>query len=115
MIKGMHGMFYTSEPEALRSFLKDKLDLPFTDIGEGWLIFNVPVADVGVHPTGDGASESSGTHNVSFFCDDLKATVAELKAKGVEFLDDIRDDGWGWTARLEMPGGVKLQIYQPKF
>lgn len=115
MIKGMHGMFYTSEPDALRAFFKDKLELPFTDVGEGWLIFNVPAADVGVHPDDHEGSPPSGTHDVSFFCDDLEATVGKLEAKGVEFLDDIRDDGWGLTIRLEAPGGVRLQLYQPKY
>jgi hypothetical protein len=41
MIKGIHGLFYSSEPEALRAFIRDKLGLPFTDAGGGWLIFDL--------------------------------------------------------------------------
>ncbi len=115
MIQGLHGMFYSSEPEELRAFMRDKLGISARDIGEGWLIFDLAKADLGVHPTEGEATPPSGTHDISFFCDDLEATVAELRGRGVAFLDEIRDDGWGFTIRLVMPGGVQMQIYQPKF
>ena len=86
MIRGVHTMFYSSEPEALRAFLRDKMQLPYTDVGEGWLIFDLPEADMGCHPAGDGAD--AGTHNVSFYCDDVQKSVAKLKARGVEFIPD---------------------------
>ena len=35
MIKGVHTMFYSSEPEALRAFLREKLSVPATDVDEG--------------------------------------------------------------------------------
>jgi hypothetical protein len=50
MIRGMH-MFYSSQPQALRAFFRDKLGLPATDVGDGWLFFDAPEADLGVHPT----------------------------------------------------------------
>src|SRR5258707_15480648 len=87
MIRGVHTMFYTSEPEGLRAFLRDKLGFPATDVGEGWLIFDLPEAEMGCHPA-DPASAPSGTHNISFYCDDIKKTVAELRKRGVEFTDD---------------------------
>ena len=62
MIKGVHTMFYSSEPEALREFLRDKLGFDsYTDVGGGWLIFNLPEADMGVHPTDpSGQTRQSG-------------------------------------------------------
>lgn len=51
MITGMHAMFYSSQADELRNFLRDKLKLPHTDVGGGWLIFDVPSGDVGIHPT----------------------------------------------------------------
>ena len=116
MIQGMHGMFYTSEPVALREFLRDKMGIAGNDIGEGWLIFDFAQADLGCHPTGEHPeSPPSGTHDISFFTRDLEATVAELKGRGVEFLDEITDLGYGYAIHLEMPGGVRTQIYQPKY
>jgi hypothetical protein len=38
MIKGVHTMFYTSQPDELRNFIRDKLGLSYTDVGEGWLL-----------------------------------------------------------------------------
>jgi hypothetical protein len=115
MIKGLHGLLYSSEPEALRAFLRDKLQLPHTDVGDGWLIFDLPEGDLGCHPVDHPGSPASGSHNVSFYCDNLEKTVAELRERGVEFLDEISDQGYGLTIHLEMPGGVKVQIYEPKY
>ena len=42
MIRGVHTMFYSSKAEELRAFIRDKLQFPHTDVGEGWLIFDVP-------------------------------------------------------------------------
>lgn len=114
MIKGMHGMLYSDNAAATREFLRDKLGFSGFDAGGGWLIFDMPEADLGVHPTGEGMSPS-GTHDLSFYCDDLEATVAELEEKGVEFTRDIRDDGFGWTTRMVVPGGIEIQLYQPKY
>lgn len=50
MIKGVHTMFYSSEVEALRIYLKEKLALPATDVGGGWLIYDLNEADMGCHP-----------------------------------------------------------------
>ena len=113
MIRGVHAMFYSSEPEALRAFLRDKLRLPFTDVGEGWLIFDLPSGDLGVHPT-DGEPRS-GTHSVSMFCDDLHATVAELSARGVVFATGVEDRGYGLVTELELPGGVRMELYEPRY
>ena len=115
MIKGVHAMFYSAEAEALRTFLRDKLQLPHTDVGQGWLIFDVPEADIGVHPVDHPGSPPSGTHDVSFYCDDIEATVEELRGRGVEFSDDISDQGYGLAIHFEMPGGVKVELYQPRY
>lgn len=114
MIRGMHGMFYSSEPEALREFLRDKIGLSGTDVGGGWLIFDVPVADLGVHPT-EGNNTPSGTADISFFCDDIVKTVDDLRARGVEFTQEIEDHGYGLVSFFKAPGNFKIQLYQPKY
>ncbi len=110
-------MFYSSDPEATRAFLRDKLGLPANDVGGGWLIFAFREAELGVHPTEDQSSSGSapGTHQFSFFCDDIQQTVADLRACGVEFAGDIVDTGWGLATRLKIPGGCEAQIYQPRY
>jgi len=115
MIKGIHGLFYSSEPEALRAFLRDKLRLPFSDVGGGWLIFDFKEGDLGVHPTEGTDGAPSGHHDISFFTDDLETTVAELERRGVRFDEPIADHGYGLVTHLTMPGGVRVQLYQPKY
>jgi len=114
-IRGVHTMFYTSEPEAMRAFLRDKLGFPYTDVGEGWLIFDLPEADMGCHPADADDGAPSGRHDISFYCDDIERTVAELKQKGVEFVGDVEDHGYGLVTHFKMPGGLEVQLYQPQY
>lgn len=107
-------MFYSSQAEELRAFLRDKLGFPATDVGEGWLIFDLPEADMGVHPTEEGGAPS-GTPDISFYCDDIEATVRELKSRGVEFTGGIEDMGYGLVTHFKAPGGLELQLYQPRY
>src|SRR5438270_10776517 len=104
MIKGVHTMFYSSEPDALRAFLRDKLQFPFTDVGGGWLIFDLPEAEMGCHPADESEGARSGTHDISFYCDDIEKTVAELKSRGVEFTEPVADQGYGLVTHFKMPG-----------
>jgi catechol 2,3-dioxygenase-like lactoylglutathione lyase family enzyme len=114
MIKGMHAMFYSSQAEALRAFFRDKLGLAGADVGDGWLIFDAPEADLGVHPTEDG-EPASGTADISFYCDDIERTMRELQARGVRFTQPVEDHGYGLVTYFEVPGDFKVQLYQPRY
>ena len=52
---------------------------------------------------------------MSFYCDDIEATVSELKGRGVEFKDEISDQGYGLVTHFAMPGGVEVELYQPRY
>jgi catechol 2,3-dioxygenase-like lactoylglutathione lyase family enzyme len=114
MIRGVHAMFYSSEAAALRAFLRDKLGFAATDVGGGWLLFDAPEADIGVHPTED-SDVASGTCDISFYCDDIGATVRELRARAVEFTQEPEDHGYGMVTYFTVPGGFKVQLYQPHY
>ena len=109
MINGMHGVFYVPNPEEVRTFIRDKLGFAHNDIGEGWLIFDIPEADLGVHPS-DNAYRS-----ISFYCNDIHKTVEELRLRGVEFSSGITDEGWGLLTHFRMPGGMEVELYQPTY
>ena len=114
MIRGVHAMFYSSQADELRAFLRDKLGLPFTDVGNGWLIFDTAEAEIGVHPSDEAQAHSrAGMHSISIFCDDIERTVADLKAKGVEFTNAIADQGYGLVTQFKMPGGIAADLFQP--
>lgn len=113
MIRGIHGLFYSSDPGATRAFFRDKVRLPGTDVGEGWWIFDFPEGDLGVHPIEDPAD--AGEHDVSFYCDDIHGTVNDLKSRGVRFTKDIEDHGYGLVTYFTAPGGVTVQLYEPRY
>src|SRR3989442_10398219 len=115
MIKGVHTMFYSSQADELRAFLRDKLEFRATDVGDGWLIFDLPEADMGVHPTDYPEAPPSGTPYLCFYCDDINQTVEELKTKGVEFTDGITDVGYGLQTHFKMPGDFAVELYQPHY
>jgi hypothetical protein len=115
MIRGVHTMFYSSDAEAVRAFLRDKLQFPYTDVGGGWLIFDMPEADMGCHPADDRPGSTAGTHAISFYCDNVEQTVAELRSRGVEFTMPIENHGYGLVTYFKMPGNVEVQLYQPLY
>ena len=115
MLKGLHGLLFSSDPAATRAFLRDKLALPCVDVGDGWLIFDLPNADLGVHPVSEDRRPPAGTHLLSIWCDDLRGIVADLKAKGVSIDHEITEQTWGIETSLRLPGGIELQLYQPKY
>ena len=117
MITGVHTMFYSSDATGLRAFLRDKLGLRANDTGEGWLIFDLPEADMGCHPADTSGEDGalSGTHDISFYCDNIQETVDDLKSKGVVFKGEIEDHGYGFVTYFKVPGDFYLQLFQPKY
>jgi predicted enzyme related to lactoylglutathione lyase len=109
MITGVHALVYSKAADDARSFFKDVLGLESVDAGRGWLIFAAPPMELAVHPT-----EEEPHHELYLMCDDVAATVEELKGKGVEFARGISDQGWGLVTSIRMPGGGELGLYQPK-
>jgi catechol 2,3-dioxygenase-like lactoylglutathione lyase family enzyme len=114
MINGAHVIVYCEDAEKARAFFRDTLKLPHVDAGRGWLIFAMPPSEVACHPSGPGEGAPSGSHELWFMCDDVQTTVAELKAKGVEFTQPVTDQGWGIVIRLKIPGGGEMGLYQPR-
>lgn len=118
MIKGINTMFYSSKAKEMREFLRDKIGFKATDIGDGWLIFDIAAGgDMGVEEADETGKDSkpSGTHHISFYCDNIGDTVDELKSRGVEFKGDIEDLGWGLVTYFKVPGDFYLQLYQQKY
>jgi predicted enzyme related to lactoylglutathione lyase len=114
-IKGLHGLLYSSDADATRAFFRDQMKLPFTDVGGGWLIFDLPEGDLGVHPLDDKGQPKPNTHGVSFYCDDIKGTMADLRSRGVEFKSEPQDHGYGYVTHFTAPGGIEVQLYEPKY
>ena len=108
-ITGAHSLVYTSEPEKVRAIFRDVFGWPHVDAGDGWLIFRLPPGEVGVHPGETGSSA------LTLMCDDIEATIDELRGvDGIEIKGPPVDRGFGILTFLVLPGGLELQLYEPR-
>ena len=105
MISGAHLMIFTRDEAADRAFLRDVLEILCIDSGGGWLIFQLPPAELGVHG-GD-----NGFHQLYFICDDVDAFIAALAKKGVA-CGAVELEPWGRITYVSLPGGGKLGVYE---
>lgn len=108
-ITGAHVLLFSPEAEALRAALRDVIGWDFVEAHPGWLIFALPPAELGVHP-----SDGDTRHELWLICDDLDATVDELRKKDVEFVGDPTEESFGTWIRMRLPGGVEVPLYEPK-
>jgi catechol 2,3-dioxygenase-like lactoylglutathione lyase family enzyme len=104
-----HMLVYTPEAEAVRAMFRDVFGWKYVEDHPGWLIFAMPPAEIGVHP-----SEGSTKHEICLMCDDLEATIDELRAKGVEFLDEPQERSFGLVTTMLLPGGVEMLLYESR-
>ncbi len=109
MINGSHVILYTKDAEADRAFIRDVLQFPGVDAGEGWLIFKLPPAEIAVHPT-----DAETKHELYLMCDDIERVLAGLTAKGVRVSRPVSDEGWGLLASIMLPSGAELSLYEPR-
>jgi len=116
MINGMHLTLFSSEQvtEQIRKFFRDVLNLPSFDAGGEWLIFRLP-GELGCHPDENKRDVDPAVPGLGFSCDDIDRTVAELKKRGVQFVQETQDEGWGRLARFRIPGGLEADLYEPRY
>jgi catechol 2,3-dioxygenase-like lactoylglutathione lyase family enzyme len=108
MIFGAHVIVYSKDAAADRAFLREVLGFSSVDAGHGWLIFALPPSEAAVHP-----AEENGRHELYLLCDDLKAEISALGAKGVR-CSTVHEERWGSITRIQLPGGGVVGLYQPK-
>jgi catechol 2,3-dioxygenase-like lactoylglutathione lyase family enzyme len=117
MILGTHAIIYAHDADQARAFFRDVLELPHVDARDGWLIYQLPPAELGIHPTDQSGASSeapSALHELFLMCDDVKQTVADLQARGVEFTAPIEQAGFGMLTRFRVPGAGEMGLYQPR-
>ena len=108
MITGVHAIVYSEQAQAAREFFRDLLGWESVDAGVGWLIFALPPAELAVHP-----AAGPDRHELYLMCDDLDATLEELRSKGVEMVEDVSEQRWGRTTAIGIPGGGRIALYEP--
>jgi hypothetical protein len=104
-------LLYTPQADEVRVILRDVLGWDYVEdaaSGPGWLIFKLPPAELGVHPT-----ESSTAHEMCLMCDDIESTMSDLRRKGVEFRGEPITESFGAAATMLLPGGLEMLLYEP--
>ena len=46
-------------------------------------------------------------------CEDLEATIHDLRGRGIEIVEDVFEQRWGRTTALGIPGGGRIALYEP--
>jgi predicted enzyme related to lactoylglutathione lyase len=118
VITAVHTLVYAEDPDAARAFFRDVLGWPHIDAHDGWLIFRTGPSELGVHPTAGGSDDQQWSaeqhHQITLMCDDIEQTVIELAAKGAKFAGEVRDEGFGRTTVLKVPGAGDMLLYQAR-
>ena len=85
---------------------------------DGWLIFALPPAELAFHP-GPGWGLGAGQHLLFLMCHDIRRTVADLEAKGVEFTASVTDEGYGLVTRFKIRAPARWactsRVIQPRW
>ena len=110
MINAVHSILFAHDADAARAFFADVLGLDSVDAGGGWLIFALPPAELAVHPA-DGGEDR---HELYLMTDDLDATLAQLRERGVTIASEPSDQPWGVWAAVEVPGFGPVGLYEPR-
>jgi catechol 2,3-dioxygenase-like lactoylglutathione lyase family enzyme len=116
-ITGAHILLYSDNPEADRAFFRDILGFRSVDAGGGWLIFALPSAETGIHPSDGERRQPHGGRQLLgsvlyLMCDDLPALMKSLKAKGVT-CSPVEEEAWGIKTTIQLPSGGEVGLYQP--
>ena len=109
MVHGCHVIFYAKVADRVRGFFKEVLQLGSVDAGRGWLIFALPPAEFAVHPT-----EGKPHYELYLMCDNIQDTMKDLQAKGTEFASPVKQEQWGASTAIKLPGGGELGLYEPR-
>jgi catechol 2,3-dioxygenase-like lactoylglutathione lyase family enzyme len=122
MITAVHTLIYSEDPPATRAFFRDVLGWPYREDAESepdWLIFASGPSELGVHPNSWTYGGQTTTvpihHEVSLMCDDVAATVADLRTKGVAVEGQPGDLGFGIGLSIPVPGAGQMLLYQPRY
>lgn len=108
MINGAHAILYSKDADADRDFMRDVLGFPSVDGGDGFLIFGLPKAELGIHP-----AETGGSHELFLTCDDIEAFRRRMTGRNVP-VSDVSDEGWGLLVSVTLPSGHSLGVYEPR-
>ncbi len=104
-----------SDAERARKFYQETLELKpsSTAMGGAWVEYDLGTATIGVgcHPAWQPSRDGT---TVAFEVEDIDATIAKLKERGVKFDMDKTETPVCWMAQFRDPDGNKLVVHKRK-
>ena len=90
-------------------FYRDSLGLEVAEREGGWSEVTAGDLSIGLNsgesPAGDGGAV------IAFAVDDIDATTAQLRDRGVTFSGEVSEHPWGKIAPFKDPDGNDLQLF----
>jgi predicted enzyme related to lactoylglutathione lyase len=117
MITGAHFLIYSNDADADRGFFRDVLKWKAVELSGNWLIFQLPPAELAVHP-GDGSFVQQHGEGkllgmvLYLMCDDLAAVMRTMESKGVRCSPVMKAE-WGSSTTVRLPSGGEIGLYEP--
>ena len=116
MIKGLRiSSIWSEDLNNLLPFYRDTLGLPVGMETAGYVMLGDPngvTVALGTHSDLKGKAKEPPRHMVGFECDDIHADCERLKATGVEFVEDLNQQPFGWIATIKDPEDNLIQLFQ---
>ena len=104
-----------TDPERARKFYQETLELKpgLTAMNGGWVEYELGATTIGVGCHPDWKPSRDGT-TVAFEVDDIDATIAKLKERGVTFEMEKIETPVCWMEQFRDPDGNKLLVHKRK-
>ena len=104
-----------SDPARARKFYEETLELKpgMTGMGGAWVEYDLGSTTIGVGCHPDWKPSRDGM-SVAFEVDDIDATIAQLKERGVTFDMEKIETPVCWMAQFRDPDGNKLLVHKGK-
>ena len=117
MINGVHLLLYSNDPVADQAALNDVLASVSVPAGDERLIFALPPSEIATHGGAPDFTQRHAGHDLLgavlyLMCDDLNATIEELKTKGLRHTE-IANTEFGIKTTIILPSGGEMGLYQP--
>ncbi len=104
-----------SDPERARKFYQETLELKpgMSAMGGAWIEYELGDTTIGVGCHPDWKPSRDGT-SIAFEVDDIDATIAKLKERGVTFEMEKIETPVCFMAQFRDPDGNKLLVHKRK-
>jgi lactoylglutathione lyase len=106
-------MLMVSDLQRSVAFYRDVFELEVEYESAGWSQLSAGTISIGLHPPFEGGGPKPGGAKLTFYVDDLQATVDTLRERGAVIAEEPRQEEFGGRlAVVEDPDGYRIQLLQ---